>query len=58
MAIVMVANTGVMDLLLNFICSSEAAKIDLKNVVVFVGEFVNRCEVSSSVLLFVPSIHR
>eukprot|EP01034_Spumella_vulgaris_P039288 gene39288-48537_t len=38
MAIVMVANTGVMDLLLNFICSCEALKIDLKNVVVFVGD--------------------
>eukprot|EP01038_Epipyxis_sp_PR26KG_P009477 gene9477-12768_t len=34
---VMVANEGVMDLLLNFLCSAEAAKIDLKSIVVFVG---------------------
>ena len=36
-AIVMVANEGVMDLLLNFICSAEGAGIDLNNVMVFVG---------------------
>lgn len=35
--IVMVANEGVMDLALNFICSAEAAEIDLSSVVMFVG---------------------
>lgn len=37
-AIVMVANEGVMDLLLNYLCSAEAAQIDLSTVVVFVGD--------------------
>ena len=37
-AIIMVANEGVMDLLLNFLCSAEAARIDLSTVVVFVGD--------------------
>lgn len=37
MAIVMVANEGVMDLLLNFICSAEEVDLDLKSIVVFVG---------------------
>jgi hypothetical protein len=36
--IVMVANEGVMDLLLNFICSAEGASIDLSSIVVFVGD--------------------
>ena len=35
--IVMVANEGVMDLALNFICSAEGAGIDLSTVVMFVG---------------------
>lgn len=34
----MVANEGVLDLLLNFLCSSEAAKIDFKQMIVFVGD--------------------
>lgn len=38
MAIVMVANAGVMDLLLNFLCSAEEIHLDLKSVVVFVGD--------------------
>lgn len=37
-AIVMVANEGVMDLLLNFLCSAEHIKIDISSVVVFVGD--------------------
>jgi hypothetical protein len=37
-AIVMVANEGVMDLLLNFMCSAEMAQIDVASVVVFVGD--------------------
>jgi hypothetical protein len=37
-ALVMVANEGVMDLLLNFLCSAEMAEIDLKSIVVFVGD--------------------
>lgn len=36
--ILMVANEGVMDLLLNFMCSAEGAKIDLRSVLVFVGD--------------------
>lgn len=31
-------HAGVMDLLLNFICSAEASKIDISTVVVFVGD--------------------
>lgn len=37
-ATIMVANAGVLDLLLNFVCSAEAAGIDLASVVVFVGD--------------------
>eukprot|EP01032_Pedospumella_encystans_P023021 gene23021-26075_t len=37
-AIVMVANEGVMDLLLNFICSAEGVGVDIGSVVVFVGD--------------------
>ena len=37
-AIVMVANEGVMDLLLNFLCSAEMARIDIASIVVFVGD--------------------
>jgi hypothetical protein len=37
-AIVMVANEGVMDLLLNFMCSAEEIHLDLKSIVVFVGD--------------------
>jgi hypothetical protein len=36
-AIIMVANEGVVDLLLNFLCSAEQAKIDLNTIMVFVG---------------------
>ena len=36
--IVMVANEGVMDLLLNFICSAEQINIDIGSVVVFIGD--------------------
>ena len=35
--IVMVANEGVMDLALNYICSAEDSGIDLKSIMVFVG---------------------
>lgn len=37
-AIIMVANEGVMDLLLNFMCSGKSANIDLSSFVVFVGQ--------------------
>ena len=37
-AIVMVANEGVMDLLLNFICSARSAGVDLSSVLVFLGQ--------------------
>lgn len=36
--IIMVANEGVMDLLLNFFCSAEQIDLDLSNIVVFVGD--------------------
>ena len=36
-AIVMVANEGVMDMVLNFFCSAEASFVDAKSVIVFVG---------------------
>jgi hypothetical protein len=44
--IVMVANEGVIDLLLNFLCSTEGAQVDRSSVVVFVGDerFVNLIE--------------
>jgi hypothetical protein len=35
---VMVANEGVMDLLLNFMCSAESTNVDISSVIVFVGE--------------------
>ena len=31
-------NSGVMDLLLNFMCSAKAAKIDLSDTLVYVGQ--------------------
>eukprot|EP01031_Cornospumella_fuschlensis_P037843 gene37843-45971_t len=34
----MVANEGVLDLLLNFMCSAESIKLDLTSVIVFVGD--------------------
>jgi len=34
----MVANEGVMDLLLNFICSARQSKIDLSGLIVFLGQ--------------------
>lgn len=37
-AILMVANEGVMDLVLNFLCSCQQAKIDLRTVVVISGQ--------------------
>lgn len=36
--IVMVANEGVMDLLLNFICSAEQINMDIGSIVVFIGD--------------------
>jgi hypothetical protein len=36
--VVMVANTGVFNLLLNFMCSCRSSGIDTKSIVVFVGE--------------------
>lgn len=35
---IMVVNSGVMDLLLNFMCSARAAKIDLSDTLVYVGQ--------------------
>eukprot|EP01041_Mallomonas_annulata_P012055 gene12055-25263_t len=37
-ATIMVANEGVMDLVLNFICSAKMSDIDLDGVIVFVGQ--------------------
>lgn len=56
--IVMVANEGVMDLLLNFMCSAEGAKIDLSNVLVFVGDlkFLTVLENMGAHAIFDPSL--
>ena len=35
---IMVVNSGVLDLLLNFLCSARAAKIDLSDTLVYVGQ--------------------
>ena len=35
---IMVVNSGVMDLLLNFMCSARAANIDLSDTLVYVGQ--------------------
>jgi hypothetical protein len=37
-AFVMVANLGMMDLIVNFVCSVRVANIDLKDVIIFVGD--------------------
>lgn len=37
-AFVMLANSGMVDLIINFMCSARSANIDLKNVVIFVGD--------------------
>ena len=37
-AFVMLANSGMVDLVINFMCSARSANIDLKDVVVFVGD--------------------
>lgn len=37
-AFVMVANLGMMDLIVNFVCSVRVAGIDLKDVIIFVGD--------------------
>jgi hypothetical protein len=36
-AIVMVANEGVMDLVLNWLCSANAINLDVSNVIIYVG---------------------
>ena len=36
-AIVMVANEGVMDLLLNWLCSANAVNLDMSTVIIYVG---------------------
>ena len=45
-AVVMVANEGVMDLLLNFVCSCKSSGIDTSTFIVFVGreEYVTLVE--------------
>ena len=49
--IVMVANEGVLDILLNFLCSAEQIRIDMKSIVVFVGDdhFANVLEETTGV---------
>lgn len=37
-AFVMLANSGMIDLIMNFMCSARSANIDLKDVVIFVGD--------------------
>eukprot|EP00602_Paraphysomonas_sp_CaronLab_P011886 CAMPEP_0185040158 /NCGR_PEP_ID=MMETSP1103-20130426/37908_1 /TAXON_ID=36769 /ORGANISM="Paraphysomonas bandaiensis, Strain Caron Lab Isolate" /LENGTH=257 /DNA_ID=CAMNT_0027579347 /DNA_START=366 /DNA_END=1136 /DNA_ORIENTATION=- len=57
---IMVANEGVLNLLLNFICSCAAEGIDLKSVVVFVGqrEHVDLIESLGAVPMFLPDAAR
>jgi hypothetical protein len=57
-AIVMVANEGVMDLLLNFMCSAEIANIDIASVVVFVGElrYVSLIESMGAKAMYHPAL--
>mmetsp|Transcript_408 Transcript_408/g.657 ORF Transcript_408/g.657 Transcript_408/m.657 type:complete len:540 (-) Transcript_408:110-1729(-) len=58
MAIVMVANEGVMDLLLNFLCSAEEIHLDLQSVVVFVGDlqYVQLIESMGANAMYSPSL--
>lgn len=58
MAIVMVANEGVMDLLLNFLCSAEEIHLDLRSVVVFVGDlqYVKLIESMGANAMYSPSL--
>lgn len=37
-ALVMLANSGMLDLIINFMCSARSANIDLKDVIIFVGD--------------------
>lgn len=55
---VMVANEGVMDLALNFICSAEAAGIDLTTVAMFVGteEDVDLVENMGAKAIYSPAL--
>ena len=56
--IAMVANEGVMDLLLNFLCSTDQISLDLKSIVVFVGdeEYVNVIEELGATAIYSPSL--
>lgn len=58
LAIVMVANKGVMDLLLNFMCSAEEIHLDLKSIIVFVGdpEYVALIENMGANAIYDPSL--
>lgn len=55
---VMVANEGVMDILLNFLCSSESIDMDLKTVIVFVGneDDVELIESMGATALYSPAL--
>lgn len=57
-ALVMVANDGVMDLLLNFLCSAEMIDMDLKSIVVFVGDerYVTLIEHFGANAMYSPSL--
>lgn len=57
-AIVMVANEGVMDLLLNFVCSAEGVGIDVKMIMVYVGtkEYVKLIENMGANAIYSPSL--
>ena len=57
-AIVMVANEGVMDLTLNFMCSAEASGIDISTVVIFVGtkDYVSLVEDMGAQAIYSPSL--
>lgn len=56
--IVMVANEGVMDLLMNFMCSAQGSQINLKSILVFVGDerYINLIENMGGNAIYSPSL--
>lgn len=56
--IAMVANEGVLDFLLNFICSAKAAKINVEDVVIFLGqeEYVDLIHAMGAKAFYHPSM--
>lgn len=56
--ILMVANEGIMDFLLNYMCSAIAAKIDISNIVVFLGqeEYISLVESMGAKAFYHPAL--